>query len=94
MIWLAQVSMQNTPLIVLDEPTQHLDLYYKKQVFNQLKTWVNQGKTIFVSTHDIQYLSQFPKAKVLFFQKHKTPVMYLNTSENLEFIIKSIEQGS
>jgi iron complex transport system ATP-binding protein len=94
MIWLAQVSMQNTPLIVLDEPTQHLDLYYKKQVFNQLKTWVNQGKTIFVSTHDIQYLSQFPKAKVLFFQKHKTPVMYLNSSENLEFIIKSIEQGS
>ncbi|MFY8033331.1 MAG: ABC transporter ATP-binding protein, partial [Flexibacteraceae bacterium] len=94
MIWLAQVSMQNTPLIVLDEPTQHLDLYYKKQVFNQLETWVNEGKTILVSTHDIQYLAQFPKARLLFFQKYKTPVLYSNTPENLDFIIKSIEQGS
>ena len=94
MIWLAQVSMQNTPLIVLDEPTQHLDLFYKKQVFNQLKTWVNQGKTIIVSTHDIQYLSQFPMAKLLFFKKYETPVLYSNNPENLDFIIKSIEQGS
>lgn len=94
MIWLAQVSMQNTPLIVLDEPTQHLDLYFKKQVFNQLETWVNQGKTILVSTHDIQYLAQFPKARLLFFQKYKVPVLYSNTPENLDIIIKSIEQGS
>ncbi len=94
MIWLAQVSMQNTPLIVLDEPTQHLDLYFTKQVFNQLETWVNQGKTILVSTHDIQYLAQFPKARLLFFQKYKVPVLYSNTPENLDIIIKSIEQGS
>jgi iron complex transport system ATP-binding protein len=94
MVWLAQVAMQNTPVVVLDEPTQHLDLYYKKQVFNQLANWSISGKTLIVSTHDTQYLSQFPEAKLLFFQKQKAPMVLTNTPENLSFVVESIQSGN
>lgn len=93
MIWLAQVGFQNTPVVLLDEPTQYLDLYYKRLVFEQLKNWVASGKTIVVSTHDTQYLQQFPNAKLLFFQKEKAPMVLENNQENRDLIIRTIEQG-
>ncbi|MDX5346899.1 MAG: ABC transporter ATP-binding protein [Hymenobacteraceae bacterium] len=57
MVWLAQLTLQNAPLLLLDEPTQHLDLYHKKRVFDLLEHWVqNQQKTVLCITHDLQNL--------------------------------------
>jgi iron complex transport system ATP-binding protein len=59
MVWLAQLMVQNTPVYLLDEPTQHLDLYNKKRVFNLMMDWVRQSqKTVFCITHDLYNLYQ------------------------------------
>lgn len=56
---IARTIAQNTPLIILDEPTVHLDLINKVEVFKLLKELVqNHNKTIIISTHQIEYALQ------------------------------------
>jgi len=56
---IARAIAQNTPLIILDEPTVHLDLTNKVEVFKLLKKLVNNhSKTIIISTHQIEYALQ------------------------------------
>lgn len=53
-VMIARALAQDTPLIVLDEPTAHLDMHHKIEVFNILKALVNNtGKTILLSTHEV-----------------------------------------
>lgn len=59
MICLAQLAIQNADIWLLDEPTAHLDLYFKNLVFSYLWKKSSQGKCIIFSTHDIPFL---PKA--------------------------------
>jgi iron complex transport system ATP-binding protein len=56
MVWLAQLMLQDAEVILLDEPTQQLDVYYKRQVFALLQQWAIQGKTVFCITHDLHNL--------------------------------------
>ena len=44
-------------MYLLDEPTQQLDVYYRRQVFNLMHNWViEEGKTVLCSTHDLNNL--------------------------------------
>ena len=53
-VLIARAIAQDTPLIILDEPTTHLDIYYKTHVIQLLKRLVKeQHKTILFSTHEI-----------------------------------------
>jgi iron complex transport system ATP-binding protein len=57
LIWLAQLMLQDAAICLLDEPTQQLDIYHKKRVFNLLETWVAQDqKTVLCITHDLANL--------------------------------------
>lgn len=57
LVWLAQLSLQEAPLYLLDEPTQQLDVYYRRRVFDLLHHWVTeQGKTVLCITHDLDNL--------------------------------------
>ncbi|MGV3503805.1 MAG: ABC transporter ATP-binding protein [Adhaeribacter sp.] len=57
LIWLAQLLLQDAGLCLLDEPTQQLDIYHKKRVFNLLESWVAQDrKTVLCITHDLSSL--------------------------------------
>ena len=57
LVWLAQLMLQDAEIILLDEPTQQLDVYYKNQVFSLLQDWaVTKGKTILCITHDLSNL--------------------------------------
>ncbi|OGX87890.1 ABC transporter ATP-binding protein [Hymenobacter lapidarius] len=57
LVWLAQLSLQDAQLYLLDEPTQQLDVYYRRQVFGLIYGWVQeQGKTVLCSTHDLDNL--------------------------------------
>lgn len=58
-VMIARALAQDTPLIVLDEPTTHLDLRHKVALFKLLKK-LNQeaGKCILYSTHDIDIAIQ------------------------------------
>ena len=53
-VYIARALAQDTPLIVLDEPTTHLDLYHRASVVTLLKRLTQEkNKTILFSTHEI-----------------------------------------
>jgi len=57
LVWLAQLSLQDAPLYLLDEPTQQLDVYYRRRVFDLMQAWaIEQGKTVLCITHDLDNL--------------------------------------
>ena len=54
-VMIARALAQNTELIILDEPTAHLDIHHKLEVFNLLQDLVKElDKTIIISTHEVQ----------------------------------------
>lgn len=55
--WLAQLIMQDSAIMLLDEPTQQLDLHNRRKVFSLISDWVdNKGKTVVCITHDLHEL--------------------------------------
>jgi iron complex transport system ATP-binding protein len=58
-VLIARALAQDTPLIILDEPTTHLDLLHKVAVFKLLKKLSQEtDKCILFSTHDIDLAIQ------------------------------------
>ena len=58
-VLIARALAQDTPLIILDEPTTHLDLFHKVSVFKLLKKLSSEtNKCILFSTHDIDLAIQ------------------------------------
>ncbi len=58
-VLIARALAQDTPLIVLDEPTTHLDLLHKVSLLKLLKKLSEEtGKCIFYSTHDLDLALQ------------------------------------
>lgn len=53
-VMIARALAQDTDLIILDEPTSHLDLKNKIDVLDLLKKISSKGKSILISTHEIQ----------------------------------------
>ncbi|WP_460548556.1 ABC transporter ATP-binding protein [Hymenobacter daeguensis] len=59
LVWLAQLSLQDAQVYLLDEPTQQLDVYYRRQVFSLIHGWAAQEhKTVLCSTHDLDNLPE------------------------------------
>lgn len=52
---LAGVLAMNPTLLVLDEPTAGLDVYYTRKIMNVLNSIQNEQRTILVSTHDVNF---------------------------------------
>lgn len=53
-VMIARALMQDTPFIIFDEPTAHLDFKNKMQVFELLQRLVHKtGKTFIVITHEV-----------------------------------------
>ncbi|WP_291275498.1 ABC transporter ATP-binding protein [Flavobacterium sp.] len=58
-VLIARALAQDTPLIILDEPTTHLDLYHKVAVFKLLQKLAHEAqKCILFSTHDLDLAIQ------------------------------------
>lgn len=58
-VMIARALAQDTPLIILDEPTTHLDLMHKVSLFKLLKKLtLETQKCILFSTHDIDMAIQ------------------------------------
>ncbi len=58
-VLIARAIAQDTPLIILDEPTTHLDIYHKAYIFKLLQRLAHQTqKTILFSTHEIDFAIQ------------------------------------
>jgi iron complex transport system ATP-binding protein len=51
---IARALAQDTELIILDEPTAHLDMHHTYKIFQLLKKLIQTtNKTIIISTHQI-----------------------------------------
>lgn len=52
-VMIARALAQQTPLIILDEPTAFLDVAARLDIMKMLRQLVDGGKTVLLSTHDI-----------------------------------------
>ena len=58
-VFIARALAQDTPLILLDEPTSHLDLPNRINIMLLLQMLAREtGKTIFISTHELETAMQ------------------------------------
>lgn len=58
-VMIARAIAQDTSIILMDEPTTHLDLYHKVQILKLLKFITEQtGKTILFTSHEIEMVIQ------------------------------------
>lgn len=58
-VMIARALAQSTNLIILDEPTTHLDMYHKAYILKLLQSLVKEtGKTILFSSHEIDLAIQ------------------------------------
>lgn len=59
MVMIARAVIQDTPIILLDEPTAHLDLNNRLEIMNLLRKLAHQmNKAILVSTHELDLALQ------------------------------------
>ena len=56
-VMIARALVQETPILLMDEPLAHLDHPSKIELMALLKEVKSLGKTILFSTHDIHYLN-------------------------------------
>jgi iron complex transport system ATP-binding protein len=65
-VLVARALAQDTPLIILDEPTTHLDLMHKVSLFKLLKKLTTEtNKCILFSTHDIDMAIQLSDEMII-----------------------------
>lgn len=72
-VMIARAMAQNTPIILLDEPTTHLDLHHKVQILKLLQQLAHQNKkTILFTSHEIDLAIQLCD-KILILDGDKNP---------------------
>lgn len=58
--FLAQLLAQNPRILILDEPSNHLDLVYQKQVFGLINEWVKEpGRAVISVVHDLSHAKAY-----------------------------------
>ena len=88
-VLIARALAQDTDIIILDEPTAHLDLHHTIKIFSLLKKLVSEtSKTIILSTHEVNLAIQFANEIVLFtddkiFTGNPTQLITENAFDNL-----------
>ncbi|MFC1677621.1 ABC transporter ATP-binding protein [Planctomycetota bacterium] len=65
-VFIARAFAQDTPILLLDEPTSFLDLKHQVDIYDLLKIAQQQkGKTIVIVTHDINLAAQYTENALL-----------------------------
>lgn len=79
-VLIARALAQDTEIIILDEPTAHLDIHHTFKVFSLLKKLVETTqKTIIISSHEVNLAIQLADKLVLLSEEK----IYSGTSEEL-----------
>lgn len=58
-IWLALGLAQETPILLLDEPTSHLDVRVAHEILDLLRRLARSGKTVVCALHDLNEAAAF-----------------------------------
>jgi iron complex transport system ATP-binding protein len=66
LIFIARALAQQTPILLLDEPTSFLDMKHQVGIYDLLKKMqIEKQKTIVAVTHDINLAAQYSDATLL-----------------------------
>lgn len=71
---LAKVLLLNPKILILDEPTKGMDTYFKDKFYKILKTLIDDGATIIMVSHDIEFAAKYSDRCALFFDGNITAV--------------------
>ncbi len=78
-VLISRALVQETPIVLLDEPTTHLDLENKAVLLKKLKKISQmQNKIIILSTHDINLI--LPQTNKVWFTNHSIEILEKNQS--------------
>lgn len=58
-VWIAMVLAQDTPVVMLDEPTTYLDLSHQVELMKLIQKLNANGKTIIVVLHDLNQACRY-----------------------------------
>jgi iron complex transport system ATP-binding protein len=64
-VLLARALAQDTPVLLLDEPTAHLDLRHQVDVFALLAALHGEGRTVVCATHDLNLAAMYARRVLL-----------------------------
>jgi iron complex transport system ATP-binding protein len=79
-VLIARVLAQDTEIIILDEPTAHLDIHHTIKIFQLLKNLVEKTqKTIILTSHEVNLAIQFSDQLILLTDKE----VYSGTTKEL-----------
>lgn len=65
---LAKILLLQPELLLLDEPTKGMDAFYKQKLADILRGLKEQGKTIFMVSHDVEFCASCGDTCALLFQ--------------------------
>lgn len=93
LVMIGRAFVQDTPVILLDEPAAFLDLVNRRELLSTLKKMVAQsGKLIIFSTHHVEVLADFCDGLLLIHDlqlKHISQPSEFNTAINEAFDLNS-----
>jgi ABC-type Mn2+/Zn2+ transport system ATPase subunit len=55
-LMMARIALQLPKLVILDEPTAHLDFIYKEKWKAWVTAWCNEGVSVICATHDVDWM--------------------------------------
>ncbi len=58
-VWVAMLLAQDTPIMLLDEPTTFLDIAHQYELMELFRTFHHQGKTIVAVLHDLNQAARY-----------------------------------
>ncbi len=58
-VYIARALVTQAPVMLLDEPTSHLDLQHQLEIWDLLQALAKEGKLIIAATHDLSAVKRF-----------------------------------
>lgn len=64
---LAKVLLTSPDILLLDEPTKGMDIYFKDHFAEKLRALADTGKTVIIVSHDVEFCAKYADVCALFF---------------------------
>lgn len=88
-VFLAKVFAQEPDVLILDEPTNNLDLYYQESILESVKSWKASNKIVLMAAHDVLLTKKYCNKTLLMSCDNEHifgPTKKIQNKDNLEKI--------